>query len=111
LMFKRGGFPPAPTLMKQDSKPSGAADKRRLVAGGPGGKSAGPPGTVFQFVKTFKVFKKIQQEIDTLEEYLAAKMNLVDLTAKPSDNSKGMAINESNGSSYKGPKAVIGEGD
>lgn len=83
-MFKRGGFPPAPTLMKQDSKPSGVADKRRLVAGGPGGKSAGPPGTVFQFVKTFKVFKKIQQEIDTLEEYLAAKMNLVDLTAKPS---------------------------
>ncbi len=54
-MFKRGGFPPAPTLMKQDSKPSGVADKRRLVAGGPGGKSAGPPGTVFQFVKTFKV--------------------------------------------------------
>jgi hypothetical protein len=46
-----------------------------------------------------------------LEEYLAAKMNLVDLTVKPSNNSKGMAINESNGSSYKGPKGAIGDGD
>jgi hypothetical protein len=44
-----------------------------------------------------------------LEEYLAAKMNLVDLTAKPSNNSKGMAINESNGSSYKGPKGALGD--
>ena len=46
LMFKRGGFPPAPTLIKQDSKPSGMGEKRRLVAGGPGGKAAGPNGTV-----------------------------------------------------------------
>jgi hypothetical protein len=38
-------------------------------------------------------------------------MNLVDLTAKPSNNSKGMAINESNGSSYKNPKGTIGDGD
>ena len=112
LLFKRaagggaGNAPPA-HLVKQISIQS---ENKRLNATNSGGKS-GPTGTVSLFVKTHKLFKKIQQEIDILEEYNNWKNSNINVNTNGKNNN--MAINETGtASSYKGGGAVkIGEAD
>jgi hypothetical protein len=47
-------------------------NKKRIIGGAAEVKPQGTT-TVQQFVKTYKLFKKIQSEIDILEEYLTIK--------------------------------------